>query len=63
MSPVILPAKRKIRLGSQNPRYYEVLDGLNPGDKVIISDYENFGDADKLILKKLTRITLNTDLL
>jgi HlyD family secretion protein len=43
--------KRKITLGSQNPRYYEVIDGLKPGDKVIISDYESFGDADKLILK------------
>jgi HlyD family secretion protein len=44
--------KRKIRLGRQNPRFYEVLEGLNPGDKVVVSDYENFGDADKLILKK-----------
>jgi HlyD family secretion protein len=43
--------KRKITLGSQNPRYYEVIDGLKAGDKVIISDYESFGDADKLILK------------
>jgi len=43
--------KYKIRLGRQNPRFYEVLEGLNQGDKVIISDYENFGDADKLILK------------
>jgi len=43
--------RRKIRLGRQNPRYYEVLDGLAKGEKVIISDYENFGDADKLILK------------
>lgn len=43
--------KQKIRLGRQNPRFYEVLGGLNAGDKVIISDYENFGDADKLILK------------
>jgi HlyD family secretion protein len=43
--------KRNIRLGRQNPRYYEVLEGLNPGDKVIISDYEIFGEADKLILK------------
>jgi HlyD family secretion protein len=47
-----LARKRKIRLGRQNPRYYEVLEGLNPGEQVIISDYENFGDADKLILKK-----------
>jgi len=43
--------RRKIRLGRQNPRYYEVLEGLAKGEKVIISDYENFGDADKLILK------------
>ena len=44
--------RRKIRLGRQNPRYYEVLEGLSKGEKVIVSDYENFGDADKLILKK-----------
>lgn len=44
--------KHNIRLGRQNPRYFEVLDGLKPGDQVIISDYESFGDADKLILKK-----------
>jgi HlyD family secretion protein len=46
-----LAYRRKIRLGRQNPRYYEVLEGLVKGEKVIISDYENFGDADKLILK------------
>jgi HlyD family secretion protein len=44
--------RRKIRLGRQNPRYYEILEGLSKGEKVIISDYENFGDADKLILKR-----------
>jgi HlyD family secretion protein len=44
--------KRKVRLGRQNPRYYEILEGLVPGEKVIISDYENFGNVDKLILKK-----------
>jgi HlyD family secretion protein len=43
--------RRNIRLGRQNPRYYEVLEGLKPGEQVVISDYENFGDADKLILK------------
>jgi HlyD family secretion protein len=43
--------KRNIKLGRQNPQYYEVLDGLKPGDKVIISDYENFNETDKLILK------------
>ena len=44
--------KRNIRIGRQNPRYYEVLDGLKPGEKVIVSSYDTFGDADKLILKK-----------
>jgi HlyD family secretion protein len=44
-------ARRKVRLGRQNPRYYEVLEGLSKGEKVVVSDYENFGDADKLILK------------
>lgn len=43
--------KRDIRLGSMNPRYIEVLEGLEAGEKVIISNYDNFGDADKLILK------------
>jgi HlyD family secretion protein len=43
--------KRNIRIGRQNPRYYEVLDGLKPGEKVIVSSYDNFGTADKLILK------------
>lgn len=44
--------KRNIRIGRQNPRYYEVLEGLKPGEKVIVSSYDTFGDADKLILKK-----------
>lgn len=40
-----------IQLGRQNPDYYEVLSGLNPGDKVITSSYENFGDVSELVLK------------
>ena len=44
--------KREITLGSMNPRFYEVLDGLMPGERVIISGYDNFGDADKLMLKE-----------
>lgn len=40
-----------IRLGTQNTQYYEVLEGLNPGDKVITSGYDNFGDKQELILK------------
>lgn len=46
-----LAIKRNIRIGRQNPRYYEVLDGLVKGEKVIVSSYDNFGDNDKLILK------------
>ena len=44
--------KTDIQLGSQNPDYYEVLQGLKPGDKVITSSYENYGDIQELILKK-----------
>jgi HlyD family secretion protein len=43
--------KRTVRLGRQNPNFYEVLDGLQPGDVVIVSGYENFGDKDELVLK------------
>ncbi len=43
--------KRDIRLGRMNPRYYEVLEGLEPGEQVVISSYDNFGRAEKLILK------------
>lgn len=44
--------KVDIQLGRQNPDYYEVLKGLNPGDKVITNSYENYGDMQELILKK-----------
>ncbi|MCB0602322.1 MAG: efflux RND transporter periplasmic adaptor subunit [Saprospiraceae bacterium] len=43
--------KRTIRLNRQNPNYYEVTSGLNEGDVVIVSSYENFGDKDELVLK------------
>lgn len=43
--------KRDIRVGRQNPNFYEVLEGLNDGDIVIVSSYENFGDKDELVLK------------
>ncbi len=43
--------KRSIRIGKQNPQYYEVLEGLKPGEKVITSGYELFGNNDKLVLK------------
>lgn len=38
--------RRDIKIGKQNPQYYEVLEGLSPGEKVIISSYTNYGDAD-----------------
>ena len=41
--------RRDIRIGRQNPQYYEVIDGLEPGEKVITSSYDNFGDSDVLI--------------
>lgn len=44
--------KRQIRIGRQNPQYYEVLEGLEPGERVIVSGYENYGDNDVLILNK-----------
>ncbi|WP_149244665.1 efflux RND transporter periplasmic adaptor subunit [Dyadobacter sp. 32] len=40
--------KRKITLGRKNPEYFEVLEGLKPGEKVITSSYENFGDNEVL---------------
>ena len=43
--------KREIRIGRKNPKFYEVLDGLQPGEKVITSGYDLFGDNDKLILR------------
>ena len=43
--------RRDIRIGRQNPQYYEVLEGLKPGEKVIISNYENYGKNDVLILQ------------
>ena len=44
--------RREIRIGRQNPQYYEVVEGLNPGEKVIVSSYDNFGDNEILILNK-----------
>jgi HlyD family secretion protein len=44
--------KVDIQLGRQNPDYYEVLQGLKPGDKVITSSYENYGTMQELVLKK-----------
>jgi len=42
--------KADIRLGRQNPEYYEVLEGLNPGDQVVTSSYESYDDMGELVL-------------
>ncbi|WP_246255668.1 efflux RND transporter periplasmic adaptor subunit [Cyclobacterium plantarum] len=44
--------KRDIRLGRKNPEYYEVIEGLQPGEKVIVSGYENFGKNEVLNLNR-----------
>lgn len=44
--------RREIRIGRQNPQHYEVLEGLEAGERVITSSYEHFGDHDVLILKR-----------
>ena len=41
--------KREIRIGRQNPQFYEVLEGLEPREKVITSGYDNFGDNEVLV--------------
>lgn len=40
--------KREIKIGRQNPQYYEIIEGLQPGEKVIISSYDNYGSSDIL---------------
>ena len=42
---------RDIRIGRQNTQYYEVLEGLHPGERIITSSYKNFGNAGKVILQ------------
>ena len=40
--------RKEIRIGRQNPDYYEVLEGLEPNEKVVVNSYENYGDAEEL---------------
>ena len=40
-----------LTIGRQNPQQYEIAEGLNPGDKVIVTGYDTFGEAEELILK------------
>jgi len=41
-----------IQIGRQNPDFYEILSGLQPGDKVVTSSYENYEKMQELVLKK-----------
>ena len=43
--------RRNISIGRQNPLYYEVISGLEPGEKVVTSSYDLFGDVQELIIK------------
>jgi HlyD family secretion protein len=44
-------SKRNIKIGRKNPKNYEIIEGLNVGEKVITSGYDLFGENDKLILR------------
>ena len=44
--------KREVRIGRQNPQHYEILEGLEPGEKVITSSYDTYGDSEVLLLEK-----------
>lgn len=43
--------RRQIKLGRQNQRFYEVIEGLQPDEKVVVSSYEGYDDKDKLVFK------------
>ena len=44
--------KRPIQLGRQNPQYFEVLEGLEVGERIVTSSYDTFGDVDRLVLEE-----------
>ena len=46
-----IATRRMIRLGRQNSQFFEVLEGLEEGEQVITSMYDNFGDMEQLVLK------------
>ena len=46
-----MAVRRQIKIGRQNPQYFEVLYGLKAGEKVVTSSYDNYTDIDKLVLK------------
>lgn len=44
--------RQTVQLGRQNPNYYAILEGLSEGQKVIVSSYESFKEADEIRLTK-----------
>ena len=44
--------RRQIQLGRQNPQRFEVLQGLEPGEQVITSSYDTYGDVERLVLEE-----------
>jgi HlyD family secretion protein len=46
-----IATKRRIKVNRYNPDFYEVLEGLEPGERVITSSYESFGNMERLVLK------------
>lgn len=42
--------KRTISIGRQNPQYYEVLEGLKPGEKVLTGSYDHYGENEVLVI-------------
>ena len=43
--------RRKIKIGRQNPQYYEVTEGLEPGERVIVSGYESYKNSEVLVIQ------------
>lgn len=43
--------KVEIEIGRQNPQHYEIVSGLNDGDRVIVSGYDKFGDVEELVIE------------
>lgn len=43
--------KVEIEIGRQNPQQYEILSGLKPGDRVLVSGYDKFGEVEELVIK------------
>lgn len=43
--------KRQVKIGRQNPLFYEVIEGLEPGEKVLTNSYDSFGNNEQIEIK------------